>query len=105
VPNALPPAFLIARLDGEIVACNSSALRRWGWSREELLGKNLGDLIPFLQGFHGLELPQLTREWSARGTVKCCNGDAVTGTITASPLFNEKGRFEEVLVLVSSPRT
>jgi signal transduction histidine kinase/ActR/RegA family two-component response regulator len=81
--EAAPDAMLIASADGEILLANSRADDLFGYSRQELLGKNVRLLVP---------------EWSPAGfgkvgelTSVCKDGRTFPSEITSSPLQTEEG--------------
>jgi PAS domain S-box-containing protein len=102
-------ALLIARLEGTILACNTLAADLWGWSREQLDLKKLGALIPLMEHLpQDIELLARLRSGES-GSVVCSlahrDGSRVTATVSLSPLANQKGRLDAILLVVSpSPR-
>jgi len=81
--EAAPDGMLITTADGQIVLANSRADDLFGYSRQELLGKNIRMLLP---------------DWNPGGYGKvgelalvCRNGSTFPAEITASPLQTEEG--------------
>jgi len=80
--EAAPDAMLITTGEGEIVLANSRADDLFGYSRQELLGKNIRVLVPSwtLDGYHVGELSSA-----------CKDGSTFPSEISASPLQTEEG--------------
>lgn len=80
--EAAPDAMLITTEDGQIVLANSRSDDLFGYSRQELLNKNIRLLVP---------------EWSVSPgkvgelTAVCKNGSTFPSEITFSPLQTEEG--------------
>ena len=81
--DAAPDAMLITKEDGEIVLANSRTDGMFGYSRAEVLGRSIRELIP---------------EWTldtvtdARTlTAVCRDGSRFPAEISASPLLTEEG--------------
>src|SRR6266481_844069 len=64
--EAAPDAMLITTADGEIVLANSRADHLFGYSRQELLGKNIRMLVPSwaLSSYHVGELEAVCKDGS-----------------------------------------
>ncbi len=80
--EAAPDAMLITTADGEIVLANSRADHLFGYSRQELLGKNIRMLVPSwaLSSYHVGELEAV-----------CKDGSTFPSEISSSPLQTEEG--------------
>src|SRR6266852_4127577 len=80
--EAAPDAMLITTADGEIVLANSRADHLFGYSRQELLGKNIRMLVPSwaLSSYHVGELAAV-----------CKDGSTFPSEISSSPLQTEEG--------------
>ena len=80
--EAAPDAMLITTADGEIVLANSRADHLFGYSRQELLGKNIRMLVPSwaLSSYHVGELSAV-----------CKDGSTFPSEISSSPLQTEEG--------------
>ncbi len=80
--EAAPDAMLITAADGEIVLANSRADHLFGYSRQELLGKNIRMLVPSwaLSSYHVGELEAV-----------CMDGSTFPSEISSSPLQTEEG--------------
>jgi len=81
--EAAPDGMLITTTDGQSVLANSRADNLFGYSRQELLGKNIRTLVP---------------DWHPSGYDKvgelvsvCRNGKTFPAEISASPLQTEEG--------------
>ena len=81
--EAAPDAMLITSAEGEILLANSRADDMFGYSRQELIGKNIQLLVP---------------QWSLAGPGKvgelasvCKDGATFPAEITSSPLQTEEG--------------
>src|SRR6202022_3885949 len=81
--EAAPDAMLITSAEGEILLANSRADDMFGYSRQELIGKNIQLLLP---------------QWSLAGPGKvgelasvCKDGATFPAEITSSPLQTEEG--------------
>jgi len=80
--EAAPDAMLITTADGEIVLANSRADHLFGYSRQELLGKNIRMLVPSwaLSSYHVGELAAV-----------CKDGSTFPSEISSSPLQTAEG--------------
>ncbi len=80
--EAAPDAMLITTAEGEIVLVNSRADDMFGYSRQELLGKNIRVVVPSwtMSSYHVGELSSV-----------CKNGSTFPSEIGSSPLQTEEG--------------
>src|SRR5258708_32003592 len=80
--EAAPDAMLITTAEGEIVLVNSRADDMFGYSRQELLGKNILVVVPSwtLSSYHVGELASV-----------CKDGSTFPSEISSSPLQTEEG--------------
>src|ERR1700736_5237215 len=80
--EAAPDAMLITTAEGEIVLANSRADDMFGYSRQELLGKNIRVVVPSwtLSSYHVGELAST-----------CKDGSTFPSEISSSPLQTEEG--------------
>src|SRR5260221_5144532 len=80
--EAAPDAMLITTAEGEIVLANSPADDLFGYSRQELLGKNILVVVPSwtLSSYHVGELAST-----------CKDGSTFPSEISSSPLQTEEG--------------
>jgi PAS domain S-box-containing protein len=80
--EAAPDAMLITTAEGEIVLANSRADDMFGYSRQELLGKNIRVVVPSwtLSSYHVGELSSV-----------CKDSSTFPSEISSSPLQTEEG--------------
>ncbi len=80
--EAAPDAMLITTAEGEIVLVNSRADDMFGYSRQELLGKNIRVVVPSwtMSSYHVGELSSV-----------CKDGSTFPSEIGSSPLQTEEG--------------
>ena len=80
--EAAPDAMLMTTSEGEIVLANSRADDLFGYSRQELIGKNIRVLVPTwtLSSYHIGEVNSV-----------CKDGSTIPSEINSSPLQTEEG--------------
>jgi PAS domain S-box-containing protein len=80
--EAAPDAMLITTAEGEVVLANSRADDLFGYSRQELIGSNIRDLVPSwtLNSYHVGELASVRKD-----------GSTLPSEISSSPLQTEEG--------------
>jgi len=94
--NSLSEAVIIADQDSSITAWNKAAENVYGWKAEEVIGKNVQEILP--TGYISNPLSanrHFGREargiWKSEALQKNKNGQAVFTLVSASPLKNESG--------------
>ncbi len=97
--EAAPDAMVVVNEEGEIVLLNLQAEKQFGYSRDELLGQKVTNIIP--QGFAERLIADSTRtaaealaQQIGTGielTARCKNGHAFPVEIMLSPLENDEG--------------
>jgi PAS domain S-box-containing protein len=88
--------ILIADLDGNVIDCNDATVRTYGWTRAELLGRSVKELLPS-------ESQRQAQEWLTRcragGNVRNVTvdhrtkqGELIPVLVSFSPLTDAEGR-------------
>lgn len=93
--NTVEQAVIAIDLSGLITYCNRFAEQMYGWPADELLGRNVYDLIPT----SGMDeqaadiMAQLStgRSWSGEFTVRHRDGTTFPAYIRDTPIFDEQG--------------
>lgn len=81
--EAAPDGMLITTADGQIVLANSRADKLFGYTRQELLGKNIRVLVPdWIPGTYG-KVGELSSV--------CKDGSSFPAEISSSPLHTDEG--------------
>ena len=99
--RSLPDAILTVKTDGRIGFCNDQATRLFGYSREELMGLHVNELVPEalrerhsenMSAYHENASPRrMGRELTFTAVRK--DGSGVPVEIGLSPLETSEGRF------------
>jgi two-component system CheB/CheR fusion protein len=95
--------ILIVDLNSRVVDMNEEAVRTYGWSRDELLGHLVSQILPESHQKIFEEQLQRCREGAIVRNMECVRitkaGREITGTMTLSLLTDERGKPESISVI------
>ncbi len=81
---------------GKVVFWNKAAQGTYGWTSEEALGTNLGELLPVADGWDGAAdaLPSVSDDhaWSGEFWLRRKDGTRIAVMATTTPLIDEQGQ-------------
>lgn len=101
IPDLLQQAIIVTDLDGIIIYWNSYATSLYGWSHEEVIGKNVMMLIPtdlsFAEGMAIMEQLKCGQSWSGQYHVKHKNGQEFLAYVHDSPFYNRHGQLGGII--------
>ena len=93
--QAVKMAVVATRPDGEILYWNPFAEQLYGWTADEVLGRNIVEMMVPPSGMQSAaEIMSLLRKgesWSGEFTVKRKDGAYFTASVTDSPIFDQAG--------------
>jgi PAS domain S-box-containing protein len=99
--NAVHQAVIVTKVEGTIVFWNEFAEALYGWSKEEVLGRNIVDITPSdlsrEQATIIMELLGSGKSWSGQFQVQHRDGRRFTAAVHNSPLINANGDFEGII--------
>jgi PAS domain S-box-containing protein len=103
--DSVGEAVIATDLDGRTVFWNRAAEGLYGWSREEAIGRELGDTTPAVaskaQAVRAMDAIARGESWSGTIRVRRKDGSFVPVTLTGTPVFDGDG-VHTGLIIVSS---
>ncbi|MEO6638798.1 MAG: PAS domain S-box protein [Ginsengibacter sp.] len=103
--NRIGQAVIGTSIDGTINFWNSAAENIYGWKANEVIDKNIIDVVPSLKSKIRLELimKQLNKgkTWSGEFKVQRKNRTEFPALVTDSPLYNKEGKLSGILSVSS----
>lgn len=101
--NAIRQAVIVTRVDGEIIYWNEFAQKLYGWSKEEVMGRHIREIINAeISPEEELQvMDELLVEGTWSGNLLLCNRQqqSFTAHIHNSPIFDEQGRLSGVIAI------
>jgi PAS domain S-box-containing protein len=101
--NAIRQAVIVTRVDGEIIYWNEFAEKLYGWSKEEVMGRHIREIVNTeISTEEELRvMDQLLTEGTWSGNLLLCNRQQqnFTAHIHNSPIFDEQGRLSGVIAI------
>ncbi|MCW4043970.1 MAG: PAS domain S-box protein [Candidatus Bathyarchaeota archaeon] len=100
--NAVGQAIIATDIAGNIIYWNKAAEQLYGWSEDEVLGRNVEDITPTENSKEqaAVLLNRLLagENWSGEFVAKRRDGTSFSAIVTDAPIFNDKG---EVIGIIS----
>ena len=93
--NAVGQAVIAADTNGAIIYWNTAAEQLYGWTKEEMLGRNIMEVL--LQDFVQQDVQGVlghlnsSETWAGEAILKRRDGTAVSVIISTAPVTNDKG--------------
>lgn len=101
IPDLIQQAIIVTDLEGTIIYWNSYASNLYGWSRDEVMGKNVMNLIPtdlsFSEGMTIMEQLNRGQSWAGQYHVKHKNGQSFLAHVHDSPFYNQQGQIAGII--------
>jgi PAS domain S-box-containing protein len=101
IPDLIQQAIIVTDLEGTIIYWNSYATALYGWMHEEVIGKNVMNLIPadlsFTEGMAIMEQLKRGQSWSGQYRVKNKNGESFLAYVHDSPFYNQQGEIAGII--------
>jgi PAS domain S-box-containing protein len=94
--NAVKMAVIATRLDGQIVYWNRCAQELYGWSAEEVLGRNIMEIAVTTENKEEaakiMAALSVGASWAGEFAVKRKDGSHVVASVSDSPVFDGHGQ-------------
>jgi PAS domain S-box-containing protein len=101
IPDLIQQAIIVTDLEGTIIYWNSYASTLYGWTHEEVMGKNVMHLIPtdlsITEGMAIMEQLKQGQSWSGKYRVKHKNGQSFLAHVHDSPFYNQQGQIAGII--------
>jgi PAS domain S-box-containing protein len=101
IPDLIQQAIIVTDLDGIIIYWNSYATALFGWSGDEVMGKNVMTLIPtdlsLTEGMAIMEQLKRGQSWSGQYGVKHKNGQRFLAHVHDSPFYDRLGQLAGII--------
>lgn len=99
--DTIGQAVIATDTEGKITYWNKAAEEMYGWSKPEILGKNVLRITPSQksrkQGENVMKTLRQGKTWSGELMVQRKDGTEFPALVTDSPLYNESGKFIGVI--------
>ena len=93
--NAVGQAVIATDLEGAITHWNRAAETLYGWSSDEVLGRNIVDVTPALtaheQATQIMEMLRAGQSWTCEFLVQRSDGSVFPAQVTNTPIYDEDG--------------
>ncbi|MBS4065100.1 MAG: PAS domain S-box protein [Chitinophagaceae bacterium] len=94
--DLIKKAVIATKIDGTIIYWNQQATKIYGWEKEEVIGKNVMELIPtdlsYAEGVAIMELLMKGNTWVGEYTVKNKKGESFKAFVQDSPIMDKSGK-------------
>ena len=88
-------------VEGKIIYWNDAARRIYGWTSEEVIGRNIGEVnVPQISQQQAIEIMEKLRRgetWSGEFTVQRRDGEVFPAIVTDSPVIDSKGKLVGII--------
>lgn len=99
--KAIEQAVIVTSLEGIISFWNPFAEKLYGWTEEEVLGRNIMDItVPQVSQEQGAEIMQKLKageSWSGEFQVQHRNGNTFPIFVTDTPILNDQGELDGII--------
>ncbi|MCD4672850.1 MAG: PAS domain S-box protein, partial [Anaerolineaceae bacterium] len=98
--NSTPDGVMLMDMEGNIVDCSQSTQQLYGYSKEELIGKHIGDLMtPASSTVFQKQFPKILQLEHGSGEVQIirCDGNVIDVWRKGVPMLDAKGDLTSVL--------